>query len=79
MATLAALLLATLGLTREASAQASSATKVEVRAAAALVKAAPGDRFPIAVELDIAPEWHVWTSEVQSRALPKGMTALVPQ
>ena len=26
----------------------SSATKVEVRAAAALVKAAPGDRFPIA-------------------------------
>jgi len=75
MATLAALLLATLGFTQEASAQASSATKVEVRAAAALVKAAPGDRFPIAVELDIAPEWHVWTSEVQSRALPKGMTA----
>ena len=52
----------------------ASATKVEVRAASALVKAAPGDRFPIAVELDIAPEWHVWTSEVQSRALPKGMT-----
>ena len=74
MATLAALLLATLGFTRHASAQASSATKVEVRAASALVKAAPGDRFPIAVELDIAPEWHVWTSEVQSRALPKGMT-----
>jgi thiol:disulfide interchange protein len=57
-----------------AAAQALSDTKVSVKAASALLKAAPGDTFPIAVEFDIAPEWHVWTSESQVRGLPKGMT-----
>ncbi|MEI6473962.1 MAG: cytochrome c biogenesis protein CcdA [Planctomycetota bacterium] len=68
-------LLASFAMNHGASAQGSSATKVSVRSAAALLTASPGDRLPIAVELDIAPDWHVWTSEAQSRALPAGMTA----
>ena len=65
---------AAFGGTREARAQASSELKVGVRAAPALVKAAPGDTFPIAVEFDIERDWHVWTSEAQLRSLPKGLT-----
>jgi thiol:disulfide interchange protein len=67
-------MLAALAGTRPALAQASSELKVGVRAASALVKAAPGDTFPLAVEFDIAPEWHVWTSEAQLRSLPRGLT-----
>ncbi|PHX78858.1 MAG: hypothetical protein CK544_00660 [Planctomycetaceae bacterium] len=72
---LALTLLASAAMNRGAFAQGSSASKVEVRTAAALLKASPGDTLPIAVELDIARDWHIWTSEVQSRALPAGMTA----
>ena len=58
-------LLACAAMNRGAFAQGSSASKVEVRTAAALLKGSPGDTLPIAVELDIASDWHIWTSEAQ--------------
>ena len=57
----------------EAGAQMGSDSKVSVKAVPARAAARPGDRFPLAVVLEIAPEWHVWTSESQAKALPKGM------
>ena len=57
----------------EARAQMGSDSKVSVKAVPARTAARPGDRFPIAVVLEIAPEWHVWTSASQARALPAGM------
>lgn len=68
-------LIASLASNHGAFAQGSSATRVAVRTAAALLRASPGDTLPIAVELDIAEGWHIWTSEAQSHALPAGMTA----
>jgi thiol:disulfide interchange protein DsbD len=56
-----------------AFAQAFSDSKVEVRAVAALSKAAPGDTFPVAVEFDIEAPWHVWTSERQAASPPAGV------
>jgi thiol:disulfide interchange protein len=55
--------------------QAGSDTKVSVTAVAPRPAVRPGDRIPVAVILDIAPEWHVWTSEAQAKALPAGMVA----
>jgi thiol:disulfide interchange protein DsbD len=53
--------------------QATSDSKVSVRAVAALAKAAPGDTLPIAVEFTMEPGWHVWTSEAQLASLPAGI------
>ena len=57
----------------EARAQMGSDSKVSVKAVPARTAARPGDRFPLAVVMEIAPEWHVWTSESQAQALPTGM------
>ena len=63
----------------EARAQMGSDSKVSVKAVPARTVARPGDRFPIAVVLEIAPEWHVWTSESQAKALPAAISlAMAP-
>ena len=69
----AAMAAAAMAPARSAEAQAFSDTKVEVRAVAALSKAAPGDTFPIAVEFDIEKPWHIWTSERQAASPPAGV------
>ncbi len=56
-----------------AAAQDSSATVVQVRGVVARNSVVPGDSVPVAIVFDIAPGWHIWTSEEQSRTLPTGM------
>jgi len=63
------------GIPTDAAAQMASDSKVSVRAVAPRSAVRPGDAIPVAVVLDIAPQWHVWTSKAQSRALPEGMVA----
>ncbi len=63
------------GIPTDAAAQMASDSKVSVRAVAARPAVRPGDTIPVAVVLDIAPTWHIWTSMAQSRALPEGMVA----
>jgi thiol:disulfide interchange protein DsbD len=70
-----ALLALVLAIPTAAHGQAGSDTKVSVTAAAPRAAVRPGDRIPVAIVLDIAPEWHVWTSEAQAKALPAGMVA----
>jgi thiol:disulfide interchange protein len=70
-----ALLALVLAIPTAAHGQAGSDTKVSVTAVAPRPAVRPGDRIPVAVVLDIAPEWHVWTSEAQAKALPAGMVA----
>jgi thiol:disulfide interchange protein len=75
LAPILALLALVLAIPTAAHGQAGSDTKVSVTAVAPRPAVRPGDRIPVAVILDIAPEWHVWTSEAQAKALPAGMVA----
>ena len=75
LAPILALLALVLAIPTAAHGQAGSDTKVSVTAVAPRPAVRPGDRIPVAVVLDIAPEWHVWTSEAQAKALPAGMVA----
>lgn len=74
VATLTAAGVACLAGARPAEAAAQSGPDAEARLTLRAVPArsvvGPGDQVPVAIVMEVAPGWHVWTSEVQAQALP---------